>query len=85
MAVELAEAKRIVQRAIIAKKRGDSAALAAKFGAIDRSQTQAIGEFRASIRDELTELLLDPDRKVSVPEDDKPEVRGDLRSDEGSE
>lgn len=85
MAVEMAEAKRIVQRAIIAKKRGDSAALAAKFGALDRSQAQAIGEFRTSIHQELTKLLLDPDGQVQVPEDGKSEVRGNLRSDEGSE
>ena len=57
----------------------------AKFGALDRSQAQAIGEFRTSIHRELTKLLFDPDGQVQVPEDDKSEIRGLLRSDEGSE
>ncbi len=85
ISVEIEEARKIVQRGVIAAKHGDVAAFETKHGHISDTQRQAIGDFRASVQSELAKLLLNPSGDVPVPEGGQPEVREDVPSEERSE
>lgn len=75
IAVEIEEARKVVQRAVVAHKRGNPDANATNLGIVTPTQAETIGNFRASVQAKLATLLVNTDGEVPVPEDQESEVR----------
>ena len=75
IAVEIEEARKVVQRAVVAHKRGSIDSNSTNLGVITPTQAETLGNFRASVQAKLATMLVHSDGEVPVPEEEEPEVR----------